>query len=123
MRHRTRLPLLLAVLGMVGAAIPAVPMPADAQRPENAESARLGRRVAQRLCSRCHLTAREGVGPNPRAPSFPTIAERYSDANPASVLIDGTVVRHRGMPEFQLQENETDGLVAYLRRIARRRTP
>ena len=61
--------------------------------------------------------------PNPKAPRFPLIAERYKDGNPASVLIDGTVVRHPGMPEFRLLENETDGLVAYIRRISRKWKP
>lgn len=44
---------------------------------------------------------------------------RYRDNNPAPVLVDGTVVRHPGMPEFTLLSYETDGLVAYIRRISR----
>ena len=95
-------------------------MPADAQRPENTESARAGRQVAQQHCARCHAIAKRGSSPNPKAPRFPLIAERYADNNPAPVLIDGTVVRHPGMPEFRLLEYETDGLVAYIRRISRR---
>lgn len=43
--------------------------------------------------------------------------------NPAPVLIHGTVVRHPGMPEFSLLEHETDGLVAYLRRVSRKWKP
>ncbi len=95
-------------------------MPADAQRPENTESAEIGHKVAERLCSGCHAIGRDGESPNPKSPRFPLIAERYRDGNPASVLIDGTVVKHPGMPEFQLVENETDGLVAYIRRISRK---
>jgi mono/diheme cytochrome c family protein len=98
-------------------------MPADAQRPENSQSARVGRIVAQEHCARCHAIGRRGQSPNPKAPRFPRIAERYPDNNPAPVLIDGTVVRHPGMPEFRLLENETDGLVAYIRRISRQWRP
>jgi mono/diheme cytochrome c family protein len=98
-------------------------MPADAQRPENRESARVGREVAQEHCARCHAIGRRGQSPNPKAPRFPLIAERYPNNNPAPVLIDGTVVRHPGMPEFRLLENETDGLVSYLRRISRKWSP
>lgn len=98
-------------------------MPADAQRPENAESAEIGRGVAQRYCSGCHAIGATGHSPNPKSPRFPLIAERYPGGNPAPVLIDGTVVRHPGMPEFQLLSYETDGLVAYIRRISRKWGP
>lgn len=95
-------------------------MPADAQRPDNAASASIGRGVAERHCAACHAIGRRGQSPNPRAPRFPLIAERYPNDNPAGVLIDGTVVRHPGMPEFRMLEEDTDGLVAYIRRISRR---
>lgn len=110
--------ILLAVGVMSGHA-----MPADAQRPENLESVQLGRRTAERLCARCHATGRRGASPNPSAPRFARIAERYPDNNPAPELIDGVVLRHPGMPEFRLMEGETDGLVAYLRWISRKRHP
>ena len=98
-------------------------MPADAQRPENSESAKIGRQVAQRHCIGCHAIDATGASSNPKAPPFPLIAERFENDNPAPVLIDGTVVRHPGMPEFQLLEHETDGLVAYIRRISRKWKP
>lgn len=98
-------------------------MPADAQRPENSESAKIGREVAQRHCSVCHAIDATGASSNPKSPPFPLIAERFENDNPAPVLIDGTVIRHPGMPEFRLLEHETDGLVAYIRRISRRWKP
>ncbi|MFN3671779.1 MAG: c-type cytochrome [Bosea sp. (in: a-proteobacteria)] len=113
---------LVALSWLSGSAL-AVAMPADAQRPENRESARIGEGVAKQYCSACHAIGKTGRSPNPKAPRFPLIAERYKDGNPASVLIDGTVVRHPGMPEFRLLENETDGLVAYIRRISRKWKP
>lgn len=112
-----------ALLLLCLAAAPAAAMPADAQRPENRASAKIGEGVAKQYCSGCHAIGRTGRSPNPRAPRFPLIAERYPDGNPAPVLIDGTVVRHPGMPEFRLLEHETDGLVAYIRRISRRWQP
>lgn len=98
-------------------------MPADAQRPDNAESVAIGKTVAQRRCGGCHAIEARGASPNPKAPPFPLIAERYPSGNPAPVLIDGTVVRHPGMPEFNLIEKETDGLVAYIRRVSRQWKP
>jgi mono/diheme cytochrome c family protein len=98
---------------------PSFAMPADAQRPENGQSVEIGRQVAQRHCSGCHAIDAKGDSPNPKSPPFPLIAERFENDNPAPVLIDGTVIRHPGMPEFRLLEHETDGLVAYIRRISR----
>lgn len=98
-------------------------MPADAQRPDNAASVRVGRRVAETYCGACHAIGRRGTSPNPKAPRFPLIAERYPGHNPAGVLVDGTVVRHPGMPEFRMLENETDGLIAYIRRVSRTYRP
>lgn len=121
----TRL-MLIAIIAICGnplAIRPGQAMPADAQRPENAESAEVGKRVAQQYCSRCHAIEATGLSPNPKSPQFPLIAERYPNGNPAPVLIDGTVVRHPGMPEFSLLANETDGLVAYIRRISRKWKP
>jgi mono/diheme cytochrome c family protein len=113
----------LVGLALVVGKLPAQAMPADAQRPDNAESAAIGKQVAQRHCGGCHAIEATGASPNPKAPPFPLIAERYHGDNPAPVLIDGTVVRHPGMPEFNLSEDETDGLVAYIRRVSRRWKP
>ncbi|MCO4055814.1 MAG: cytochrome c [Bosea sp.] len=106
-------------LGLGGA----LAMPADAQNPNNRESVRIGREVARQHCARCHAIGRTGLSPNPQAPRFPLIAERYPGNSPAPDLIDGVVVRHPGMPEFRLDEDATDGLVAYIRRISRQWRP
>jgi mono/diheme cytochrome c family protein len=98
-------------------------MPADAQRPDNVASVDIGRKVAETTCGPCHAIGRRGRSPNPKAPRFTLIAERYPNDNPAGMLVDGTVVRHPGMPEFRMLEYETDGLVAYIRRISRNYRP
>jgi mono/diheme cytochrome c family protein len=98
-------------------------MPADGQSPLNRASVNIGRDIARAYCAGCHAIGRTGTSPDPRAPRFPLIAERYPNGNPAPDLVDGTVIRHPGMPEFRLIEIETDGLVAYLRRISRRWKP
>lgn len=117
-----KIPQCVALLAFLLAG-PVAAMPADAQRPDNLESVRIGRDVARQHCARCHATGRTGLSPNPRAPRFPLIAERYPNNNPAPDLIDGIVVRHPGMPELRLNEDETDGLVAYIRRISRKYWP
>jgi hypothetical protein len=62
----------------------------------------------------------EGQSPNLTAPRFPLIAERYRNNNPAPDLVDGFVIRHPGMPEFRMTEEDTDGLVAYLQNVSRK---
>lgn len=121
--HPIKIYLIALAAGALALAHAAAAMPADAQNPNNRESARMGREVARQHCARCHAIGRTGASPNPRAPSFPLIAERYPGGNPAPDLIDGVVVRHPGMPEFRLDEHETDALVAYLRRISRQWRP
>jgi mono/diheme cytochrome c family protein len=112
------------VLLMTPASWPMIPaglaMPADDQRPDNLESVRIGRAAARKHCAICHAVGPKGNSPNPRAPRFPLIAERYPNNNPAPDLVDGAVIRHPGMPEFIMTEEETDGLVAYLRNISRK---
>jgi hypothetical protein len=73
-------------LEAVDPSLPASTMSADAQPPGMAESVGLARRVAQAICSPCEVRACNG-SPNPRAPTFTTIPERYADGNPASVLM------------------------------------
>ena len=123
MKRRLRALTFTAVATTVIAGGSVQAMPADNQRPENVESAMVGRKIAEKYCSECHAIGRTGRSPNPKSPRFPLIAERYPNDNPSGVLIDGTVVRHPGMPEFRMLPVETDGLVAYIRRISRKWKP
>ncbi|MDB5651078.1 MAG: cytochrome c family protein [Hyphomicrobiales bacterium] len=100
---------------------PALAMPADAQNPANAESVALGESAAQHYCAKCHATGRRGLSPNPASPPFPRIAARHPHGRLAGVFfVDGTVVSHPGMPQFEITIQEADGLVAYLRSLAPR---
>jgi mono/diheme cytochrome c family protein len=113
------LAVILLASGLLPMIVAGLAMPADDQRPDNLKSVRIGEIVAREHCARCHAIGQKGRSPNPKAPRFPLIAERYPNNNPAPDLIDGIVIRHPGMPEFKLNEDETDGLVAYLRNISR----
>jgi mono/diheme cytochrome c family protein len=111
----------LLLAAFLGVAWPraAVAMPSDAQNPANAESVSLGEGAARLYCATCHATGHTGASPNPASPPFPRIAERYRNKRLAGVFfIDGTVVRHPGMPQFEIPIQEADGLIAYLRSLA-----
>jgi mono/diheme cytochrome c family protein len=95
-------------------------MPADAQNPENAESVAIGRKAAQTYCAECHAIGRTGASPNKAAPPLRNVAHKYRDKSISSILIiDGTVVEHRGMPRFEIPVYEADGLIAYIRSLDR----
>jgi mono/diheme cytochrome c family protein len=100
----------------------AAAMPADAQNPDNAESVAIGRTAAQTYCATCHAIGRTGASPNKSSPPLRRVAHKYRDKSISSILIiDGTVVEHKGMPRFEISVQEADGLIAYIRSLDRRR--
>ena len=95
-------------------------MPADAQDPRNIESVRAGAVVAERVCARCHAVGSTGESPNPKSPTFRGIVARHgADKLPGALFLDGTVLRQPGMPQSEFQIEEVDGLIAYIRSLAR----
>lgn len=104
------------------ATAPAFAMPADAQNPDNAESVEIGRQAAQVYCARCHSIGPSGDSPNAKSPPLRAVAHKYREKSISSILIiDGTVVEHRGMPRFEISLAEADGLIAYIRSLDRAR--
>lgn len=92
-----------------------VTMPAMADGPAAAE-VETGRSIAERLCAGCHAV--EGPGPSPvaDAPPFAILHQRWPVAHLAEALAEGIVVGHGSvtMPEFVLQPDEIDDLIAFL---------
>lgn len=92
-------------------------MPADAQDLRNVESVRVGRTVAGRVCAHCHSVGASGESLNPKAPTFREIVAHHGvDTLPGALFLDGTVLRHPGMAQFDL---EVDGLIADIRSLGR----
>lgn len=119
---RARLAACAAVLALFALTSGARAMPADAQNPDNAESVAVGREAAQEWCAKCHAIGRSGASPNKAAPPLRRIAHKYRDKSISSILIiDGTVVEHRGMPRFEVPVARADGLIAYIRSLDRKR--
>ena len=86
-----------------------------ALEPTAAELARDGREIAQSECASCHAIGRSGESPNPAAPRFSRLLERYRADVLEQELIEGVQVAHP-MPEFQLNPQGVDALIAYLPR-------
>jgi cytochrome c len=75
-----------------------------------------GRALAQANCARCHAIGRTGESPLPKAPPFRTLHRRYPVKNLAEAFGEGIRVAHP-MPEFRLQPNQIDDLIAYLQSL------
>lgn len=75
-----------------------------------------GRDIAEAQCAACHAVGEYGASPNPGAPIFRTIFQRYRAEVLEQELIEGIRVSHP-MPEFQFSPQGTDALIQYLRSI------
>lgn len=80
------------------------------------ELAQSGRDIAEAQCAACHAVSVYGASPNPNAPVFRTLLQRYRADVLEEELIEGVRVSHP-MPEFQFNPQGTDALIAYLRSI------
>lgn len=80
------------------------------------ELAASGRDIAEAQCAACHSVGEYGASPNPNAPVFRTILQRYRADVLEEELIEGVRVSHP-MPDFQFNPQGTDALIQYLRSI------
>lgn len=77
-----------------------------------------GRDIAVAECSSCHAVGLDGASPRADAPPFRTVLSNYRADVLEEELIAGIQVTHP-MPEFQLNPQGTDALIAYIRSIQR----
>jgi cytochrome c len=109
---------MLARLGVSICLIGSLMAPAyAADLPARSRAFDLGRTLAETHCATCHAIGKKGQSPNPKAPRFATLAQRYPLDNLAEALSEGILVGHGPMPEFQFEPDQIDGLIAYLKSI------
>ena len=68
-------------------------------------------------CSACHAVGRYGDSPLAIAPPFRTLHENYPVEDLAESLAEGIVVGHPTMPQFQLEPDQIDDVIAYLKSL------
>ena len=68
-------------------------------------------------CSQCHAVGRYGDSPLAIAPPFRTLHENYPVDDLAEALAEGIVVGHPSMPQFQLEPDQVDDVIAYLKSL------
>jgi mono/diheme cytochrome c family protein len=78
-----------------------------------------GRTIAEAQCARCHAVGEYGDSPNPAAPVFRTLLQRYRADVLEEELIAGIRVAHP-MPDFQFNPQGAEALIMYLRYVQER---
>ncbi|MDE2579243.1 MAG: cytochrome c [Hyphomicrobiales bacterium] len=78
-----------------------------------------GRRLVQ-PCAHCHAIGPQGASPNPKSPPFRTLGKRYPVSDLQEALVEGIVVGHDGMPQFDFTADQARDIVAYLKSIQRK---
>jgi len=112
--RRIRVPLLTAVLlAAAGATDVGATPPALSEQ----ESVSLGRSLAARNCGMCHALDRRGPSPNPQAPPFRALGDRFDVDQLGEGLATGILTRHPAMPEFRFEPYEVLAIVRYLRSV------
>jgi cytochrome c len=78
-----------------------------------------GETIALTNCARCHAVGRLGSSPLREAPPFRELHTRYPVENLAEALAEGITTGHPTMPEFRLEPDQADDLIAYLKSLER----
>lgn len=107
-----RLPILLAPI-LVGLGVLAAASAASAQsdlRPRGAI-------LVQRYCANCHAVRRTGQSPNPAAPPFRDLNQRYHIDDLGEALAEGILTGHPAMPEFKFPPKDIRAVLAYIKSI------
>ena len=76
-----------------------------------------GRRFVEAHCARCHAVGKTGPSPLAIAPPFRTLHERYPVEDLREALAEGIVTGHPAMPEFRLDSDQIEDVVAYLKTL------
>ena len=76
-----------------------------------------GEALLSKNCSRCHAIGRAGSSPDPAAPPFRTLSQKYPIEGLAEALAEGLSVGHPDMPEFVFEPDEIAAILAYLKAI------
>lgn len=112
-RFATTAALILAIATTAAAALEArVPPPAGRQGLTPAEQR--GKALAQRRCSACHAVVRNGVSPNPEAPSFDHIANMAGLAPPTLRQFLRDSHNFPAVMNFRLEDEQVDDLAEYV---------
>jgi mono/diheme cytochrome c family protein len=76
-----------------------------------------GRHFALTNCARCHSIDKATASPLKVAPPFRTLHTRYPIESIAEALAEGISTGHPSMPEFQLEPDQINDLISFMRTL------
>jgi cytochrome c len=76
-----------------------------------------GQFFARTNCARCHSIDKVTESPLRIAPPFRTLHKRYPIESIAEALAEGISTGHPSMPEFQLEPDQINDLLSFLRTL------
>jgi cytochrome c len=88
---------------------------ANANAQDTTRQRRQGQSIVATKCSSCHAVGRFGESPNPKAPAFRTLHERYPIESLAEAIAEGTLSPDE--PEFIFSGREVGAIISYLSMI------
>lgn len=79
----------------------------------------LGLSFMRTHCASCHAIGRVGASPLAIAPPFRDLHRRYPVENLAEAFAEGITTGHPTMPEFRLEPDQIENVIAYLKTLER----
>jgi len=73
-----------------------------------------GQELAQLLCKRCHAIAGPGPGKEEKSPPFSTLIAKLTLEGVADQLLEGLLMGHDPMPQWQFSERQGEDLLFYI---------
>ena len=89
----------------------------EAAPPDHVELLGRGEAIAENLCAKCHAIGITGESPHPDAVPLRQLSWKYPVDELEQPFLQGIVVGHPDMPEWQFTQQDVDALLAYIESI------
>ena len=76
-----------------------------------------GEAIAELACSECHAIGATGDSPHPDAPPLRLLSRTVDLSTLAERFAAGNITRHPDMPNWQFEDIDLEGLIAYLEMV------
>lgn len=84
---------------------------------EKSEVFYTGEAIAVTMCAACHAIRADDESPHADAPPFRTLSAKYPIDALAEPLVEGIMVGHPDMPEFQFEPDDVEALLTYIESV------
>lgn len=103
---------------MIACLMALVTWPASTQAAGN-DSVALGKELAELNCTTCHNIEKTGESPFAAAPPFRTIPQKYDPSELEEAFVEGIVVGHPAMPEWEMTPEQAAALTEFIASLAK----